>query len=61
MPLETKDVPYGKWSPNWHGPYRVKQVLLGNSYMLEELNGDKFYVAVNDQHLKKYFLSMWDG
>ncbi|KAK1605605.1 hypothetical protein QYE76_029278 [Lolium multiflorum] len=48
LPLGTKDPVYGKWSPNWHGPYRVDQVLKGNAYMLEELNGVKFPVAVND-------------
>jgi hypothetical protein len=53
-------VAYGKWSPNWHGPYRVDQVLPGNAYMLEELDGSKFPVAVNGQHLKKYFPSMWE-
>lgn len=42
LPLGTKDAAYDKWSPNWHGPYRVEQVLPGNAYMLEELNGDKF-------------------
>ena len=60
LPLGTKDAKYGKWSPNWHGPYRIGQVLKGNAYMLEELNGVKFPVAVNGQHLKKYFPSMWD-
>jgi hypothetical protein len=60
LPLGTKDATYGKWSPNWHGPYRVDQVLPGNAYMLEELDGVKFPVAVNGQHLKKYFLSMWE-
>jgi hypothetical protein len=60
LPLGTKDTAYGKWSPNWHGPYRVDQVLPGNAYMLEELDGVKFPVAVNCQHLKKYFPSMWD-
>jgi hypothetical protein len=58
--LGTKDVAYGKWSPNWHGPYRVDQVLPGNAYMFEELDGVKFPVAVNGQHLKKYFPSMWE-
>jgi hypothetical protein len=61
LPLGTKDAAYGKWSPNWHGPYRVDQVLSGNAYMLEELDGLKFLVAVNVQHLKRYFPSMWDG
>jgi hypothetical protein len=60
LPLETKDAAYGKWSPNWHGPYRVDHVLPGNAYMIEELDGVKFPVAVNGQHLKKYFPSMWD-
>jgi hypothetical protein len=62
LPLKTKDVAYEKWSPNWHGPYRIDQVLPGNAYMLEKLDGVKFPVAINGQHLKKYFPSMWhDG
>jgi hypothetical protein len=60
LPSGTKDAAYGKWSPNWHGPYRIDQVLLVNAYMLEELDGVKFPVAVNGQHLKKHFPSMWD-
>ncbi|KAK1652057.1 hypothetical protein QYE76_069862 [Lolium multiflorum] len=55
LPLGTRDKEYGKWSPNWHGPYKVVQVLKGNAYMLEMLDGVKFPVAVNGQHLKKYF------
>jgi hypothetical protein len=55
LPLRTKDTTYGKWSPNWHGPYIIDQVLPRNAYMLEELDGVKFLVAVNGQHLKKYF------
>jgi hypothetical protein len=58
LPSGTKDSAYGKWSPNCHGSYRIDQVLLGNAYMLEELDGVKFPVAVNSQHLKKYFPSM---
>jgi hypothetical protein len=61
LPLGTKGAAYSKWSPNWHGPYRVDQVLSGNAYMLEELDGVKFPVAVNSQHLKRYFPSMGDG
>jgi hypothetical protein len=58
--LGTKDSAYRKWSLNWHGPYRIDQVLPENAYMLEELDGVKFPVGVNGQHLKKYFPSMWD-
>jgi hypothetical protein len=60
LPLRTKDAAYGKWSPNWHGSYRIGQVLPGNAYMLEELDGIKFPVAINSQYLKKYFPNMWD-
>jgi hypothetical protein len=60
LPSGTKDAPYRKWSPNWHGPYRIDQVLAENAHMLEELDGVKFPVAVNSQHLNKYFPSMWD-
>jgi hypothetical protein len=58
LPLGTKDATYGKWSPNWHGPYRIDQVLPGNTYMLKDLDSVKIPVAVNSQHLKKYFPSM---
>ena len=61
LPLGTKDRKYGKWSPTWHGPYKIDQVLPGNAYMLEERDGVKFPVAVNGQHLKKYFPSMWES
>jgi hypothetical protein len=62
LPLGTKDAAYGKWSPNWHVPYRIDQVLPRNAYMLEELDGVKFPIDINGQHLKKYFPSMWhDG
>jgi hypothetical protein len=60
LPLGTNNAAYDKWSPNWHGPYRVDQALPGNAYMLEELDGVKFPVAINGQHLKKYFPSMWE-
>jgi hypothetical protein len=60
LPLGTNDAAYGKWSPNWHGPDRIDQVLPRNAYMLEELDGVKFPVVVNSQHLKKYFPNMWD-
>jgi hypothetical protein len=61
LPLGIKDTAYGKWSPNWHGPYRIEQVLPRNAYMLEELDSVKFLVAINGQHLKKYFPSMWNN
>jgi hypothetical protein len=58
LPSGTKDAAYGKWSPNWHGSYIIHQVLPGHAYMFEKLDGVKFPVAVNGQHLKKYLSSM---
>ena len=46
LPLGTKDRKYGKWSLTWHEPYKVDQVLPRNAYMLEQLDGVKFPVAV---------------
>ena len=60
LPFRTKDAACCKWSSNWHGPYKVDQVLPRNTYKFEELNGVKFPVAVNGQHLKKYHPSLWD-
>ena len=59
LPLGTKDATYEKLSPNWHGPYIVRQALPGNAYMLKELDGTRFPTSVNMQHLKRYYPSMW--
>jgi hypothetical protein len=37
LPLGTKDIKFGKWSPSWEGPYKIKMVIAGNSYMMESL------------------------
>ena len=37
LPIGTKSSKFGKWSPNWEGPYRVNRSTLGNAYILETL------------------------
>ena len=61
LPIGSKDNAYGKWSPNWHGPYRVIGIVPGNAYMLETLEGEKFPRAVNGKYLKKYYPSIRIG
>jgi hypothetical protein len=39
LPIGSKDPVYGKWSPNWHGPYRIIKAAPGNSYRMETLEG----------------------
>ena len=60
LPIGDKDEELGKWSPNWEGPFKVYQVLLGNSYWLLSLEGEPHKRLGNGKYLKKYFPIMWE-
>jgi hypothetical protein len=34
LPIGSRSNKFGKWSPNWEGPYRIEEVILRNSYMV---------------------------
>jgi hypothetical protein len=34
LPIGSRSSKFGKWSPNWEGPYRIEEVILGNFYMV---------------------------
>jgi hypothetical protein len=55
----SKSNQFGKWSPNWEGPYKMIKVIYGNSYLLETLQGERLNRAFNGRYLKKYFSSVW--
>jgi hypothetical protein len=57
--LGTKDIKFGKWSPSWEGPYKTVKVLVGNSYMVESLEGMRLPRPLNGRYLKKYYPSVW--
>jgi hypothetical protein len=59
LPLRNKDRKFGKWSPSWEGPYRVKQVMSGNAYLLQTLQDKDLPKALNGRFLKQYHPSMW--
>jgi hypothetical protein len=59
LPIGMKDVRFGKWLPNWEGPYQIKQCLPGNAYIIEILEGEVLPKAFNGKYLKKYFPSVW--
>jgi hypothetical protein len=59
LPIGTKNSKFGKWSPNWEGPYRISQSVPGNAYILETLEGVVFPRALNGKYLKKYYPSIW--
>ena len=46
--IGSKDSKFGKWSPNWEGPSRIKRCAPGNAYILETLEGEEeFDRAIN--------------
>jgi hypothetical protein len=38
FPIGSRNNKFGKWSPNWEGPYRIEEVILRNSYMVQRYN-----------------------
>ena len=59
LPVGTKSLKVGKWSPNWEGPYRINRSAPGNTNILETLEGFVFPRALNRKYLKKYYPSIW--
>jgi len=42
LPIGTKDNIFGKWSPNWEGPYQITRVAPGNAYLYKTLEGEEY-------------------
>jgi hypothetical protein len=59
LPLRNKGRKFGKWSPSSEGPYKVKQVMSGNAYLLQTLQGNDLPKTLNGRFLKQYHPSMW--
>jgi hypothetical protein len=59
LPLRTRDKKFGKWSPNWEGPYRAVSIMPGNAYFIETLEGRSLVKALNGKYLKAYHPSVW--
>nr|AAX96528.1 retrotransposon protein, putative, unclassified [Oryza sativa Japonica Group]ABA93024.1 retrotransposon protein, putative, unclassified [Oryza sativa Japonica Group] len=58
MPIETRDSKFGKWSPNWEGPFQIHKVVSKGTYMLQGLDGEVYGRALNGKYLKKYYHSV---
>ena len=43
LSIGTKSSKFGKWSPNWEGPYQINRSAPGNAYILETLEGVEFF------------------
>ena len=59
LPLRSKDWKFGKWSPSWEGRYKVTQVMSGNTYLFQTLQGKDLPKALNGHFLKQHHPSMW--
>jgi len=58
LPIGSKDSKFGKWSPNWEGPYQITKVAHGNAYFHETLEGEEYSRAINGKYFKKYYPSV---
>jgi hypothetical protein len=61
LPVRTKDLKFGKWSPSWEGPYTIVKVITENSYMLKTLQGEYLPRAHNGRYLKNYYPGVWQN
>jgi hypothetical protein len=61
LPIGSKSNKFGKWSPNWEGPYRIEEVIPINSYMVQSLQGTSLPRAPNGNYLKRYYPSVWQN
>ena len=61
LPLGMKSNKFGKWSPSWEGPYKIIEVISGNSYMVETVQGERLPRAIYGRYLKKFYPSVWQS
>ncbi|KAK9682451.1 hypothetical protein RND81_10G074400 [Saponaria officinalis] len=59
LSMGHKDHFYGKWTPQWEGPFRVIKVYSGNSYGLQDMNGDMTR-NINSKFIKAYHPTVWE-
>jgi hypothetical protein len=57
LPIWSRSNKFGKWSPNWDGPYRIEEVISGNSYMVQSIQGTLLPRALNGKYLKSTILA----
>jgi hypothetical protein len=59
LPIGSRSNKFGKWSPNWEGPYKIEEVIPENSYMVQSVQGTSLPRALNGKYLKKYYPTVW--
>jgi hypothetical protein len=59
LPIGSRSSKFGKWSPNWEGPYRIEEVILRNSYMVQIIQGTSLPRVLHEKYLKGYYPIIW--
>jgi hypothetical protein len=59
LPIRSKSKKFWKWLPNWEGPYRIEEVIPGNSHMVQGVLGTSLPWGLNGKYMKKYNPSVW--
>jgi hypothetical protein len=59
LPIGFRSNKFRKWLPNWEGPYMIEEVIPGNSYMVQSVQGTSLPWALNRKYLKRYYPSVW--
>ncbi|XP_070667874.1 uncharacterized protein [Malus domestica] len=60
LPVGLKDPRFGKWSPNWEGPFVVHKVYGKGAYHLKDRTGVVHRLPINGKFLKKYYPVTWE-
>jgi hypothetical protein len=55
LPIRSKSNKFGKWSPNWEGPYKIEEVIFKNSYVVQSVQGTSLPRSLNREYLKNYY------
>jgi hypothetical protein len=59
LPIGSISNTFGKWSLNWEGLYKIKEVIPENSYMVRSIQRTSLPRTLDGKYLKKYYPCVW--
>lgn len=48
LPIEVNSRKFGKWSPNWEGPFEVEKVFSNNAYQILDISTSSRILSINE-------------
>jgi hypothetical protein len=61
LTIGSRNSKFGKWSLKWEEPYRIEEVILRNSYMVQSIQGTSLPRIINKKYLKMYYPIVWQN